>query len=73
MIKVGSYVRLRFRNGVTIVGKVRSQREDGAWNIQYSYPSADFGSWLSDIPVYEKHLEETTEKEYFLYQLKNGL
>jgi hypothetical protein len=76
-LEKGSYVRLLFRDGRTAIGKVRSQREDGAWNIRYSYPSPDFGFWVVDIPVEEKHLRgclrEATEQEFFLYSLKNGV
>lgn len=69
-----SYVRIRFRNGNTVIGEMRAQRKDGGCTIRYTHRNEEFDFEVTpaDMYVVGKYLEEATKKEFFAYTLKNG-
>jgi hypothetical protein len=73
MDRVGTYVRIR-SSGVVAIGRVTRKLEDD-WIVQWRQPSSIFGCWDSEVRLNAKqlaNLEQASEKEYFLYNLKFG-
>jgi hypothetical protein len=89
MIQVGSYVRFRTKHNHDAVGKVvglaypnvlgnpkkyKIDQAKAMWEVLYPvWLQSGKGTWMQPVVLPSVFLQEVSEKEYFVYKLKNGL